>query len=113
MKEALVILNSCDQGLFEGVIADITLLNIDYIASSQSKEIKEFIAIVNQTFSVVGADNAMFGLALDLPNDDLEDSIQYLCAKTSSCNIIITNDRSFYKGKIKVLDSKAFVDQFV
>ncbi len=113
MQEALTILNSCDQNIFKGFIADITLLNIDYIASKQSKEIKEFLKIINKTFSVVGADNDMFTLALDLDNNDLEDNIQYLCSKVSTCDVIVTNDKKFYKGDMKVVSSQDFVDQYI
>ncbi len=108
-----MILNSCDQNIFRGFIADITLLNIDYIASKQSREIEEFLKIINKTFSVIGADNDMFTLALDLDNRDLEDNIQYLCSKVSACDIIVTNDKDFYKGDVKVVNSQAFVDQYI
>ena len=113
LREALAILNSCDQKFFRGFVADITLLNIDYIASRQSKEIKDFLTVINKTFTVIGADNDMFELALDLDNSDLEDNIQYLCSKASHCNTIVTNDKNFYKGNINVLSSKAFVAQYI
>lgn len=108
-----MILNACDQGIFRGFIADITLLNIDYIASKQSKEIKAFLKIINKTFSVIGADNELFALALNLDNSDLEDNIQYLCAKVSTCDVIVTNDKKFYKGDMKVVNSQAFVDLYM
>ncbi len=108
-----MILNSCDQNIFRGFVADITLLNIDYIASKQSREIEEFLKIINKTFSVIGADNDMFTLALDLDNRDLEDNIQYLCSKVSACDVIVTNDKDFYKGDMKVVNSQAFVDQYI
>jgi predicted nucleic acid-binding protein len=113
MQEALIILNACDQNIFRGYIADITLLNIDYIASKQSKEIKEFLKIINKSFSVIGADNELFTLALDIDNNDLEDNIQYFCAKVSACDVIVTNDKKFYKGDMKVVSSQAFVDQYI
>ena len=41
--ESTLILNSCHQKLFEGYIADITLLNIDYVASKQTKDLRDFL----------------------------------------------------------------------
>lgn len=113
MQDALSILNSCDQNIFRGYAADITLLNIDYIASKQSKSMRDFLRVVNQTFTIMGADNEMFNLGLQLNNDDLEDNIQYLCAKTIDCKVIVSNDKKFYKGDIEILSSSAFVSQYI
>ncbi len=113
IPDALAILNSCDQNIFRGYIADITLLNIDYIASKQSKNIRDFLLVANQTFTILGADNEMFDMGLQINNSDLEDNIQYLCAKASGCSIIITNDKKFYKGDIKILSSNVFVNQYI
>lgn len=112
-EEALIILNSCNKNLFNGYVADITLLNIDYIASKQIKEIKDFLKVVNESFNVVGADNQIFAKALMLDNTDLEDNIQYLCSLENDCELIITNDKEFYKGRVKVLSSKDFIYQYL
>lgn len=112
-EEALIILNSCNQNLFNGYVADITLLNIDYIASKQVKEVEDFLKVVNESFNVVGANNQMFAKALMLDNSDLEDNIQYLCSVENDCELIITNDKGFYKGAIKVLSSSDFVNIYL
>lgn len=112
-EEALVILNSCNENIFTGFVADITLLNIDYIAFKQVKDVKEFLKVVNETFKVVGADNEIFKLALNLDNNDLEDSVQYICAKKNECKVIVTNDKTFYTGNIKVLNSRDFINEYI
>ena len=48
--EARKILNGVANGVFEGVVCDITLLNIDYIASKQTKDLRGFLQIVNSIF---------------------------------------------------------------
>ena len=103
------ILNQCYQRVFDGYVADITLLNIDYVASKQSKEIRSFLELINEAFTVVGADNAIFSQAFDINNNDLEDTVQYLCAKAKGCEVIVSNDKRFYRGEIKVLDSVSFI----
>ncbi len=111
--EASMIFNSCYENVLEGYIADITLLNIDYIASKQTKNIYEFLKLLNNTFIIIGFDNKMFDLALKIDNNDLEDSVQYICSKNSDCEIIITNDKNFYKEDITVLSSKEFVKEYL
>lgn len=112
-EEAVVILNACSQNIFQGCVCDITLLNIDYIASKQVKNIHNFLKIVNENFTIVGLDNVMFAKALDIDNSDLEDNAQYICAKKNSCHLIISDDRAFYRGDVIVLSSKDFVKKYM
>jgi len=112
-KEALYILNAIAEGLFEGVILDITLFNIDYIAKKQVKDIREFLETVNGIFKIVGADNDHITKALELKNRDLEDNLQYILAKENGCKIIITNDKDFIKNDLKILSSKEFIDNYL
>ena len=112
-ENSLIILNSIEKDLFRGFISDITLLNIDYIASKQVKDIKDFLILLNNVFTVVGANNVIFKEALAINNKDLEDNVQYVCAKSCNCDCIITNDKKFYQGKIKLLNSKTFINQYI
>ena len=107
------ILNSCAAGRFQGVICDITLLNIDYVASKQTKDLRNFLKIVNDTFGVIGVDNILFANALEIDNGDLEDSVQYVCAKKSDCSVIVTDDKSFYQGDIAIIGSEDFTVKYL
>jgi len=111
VKEAIIILNSIDRGVYEGVILDITLINIDYISRKQQVDAKDFLKILVQDCKVVGADNNLSMEALNLDNSDFEDSLQYICAKNSGCEYIISNDKKFYHGEIEVLSSSEFVNK--
>jgi len=111
--ESTQILNACAGGVFEGCVADITLLNIDYIARKQVKRLDPFLKTVTDVFVIVGADNALFDQALTIGHDDLEDTVQYLCAQAHRCDVIISNDKDFYQGDIPVMTSGAFVDQYL
>jgi predicted nucleic acid-binding protein len=77
-ETSLMILNAIEKGIYEGFVADITLLNIDYIASKQIKNITPFLEHLNHVFTVVGADNTAFTKALALQTNDLEDAMQYI-----------------------------------
>ncbi|MEY4504098.1 MAG: hypothetical protein RL154_391 [Pseudomonadota bacterium] len=112
-QESVIILNAIEKNIFSGVVLDITILNIDYIAKKQVKDIKEFLALINSLFEVVGASNKEIKEALSISNSDLEDSLQYVCAKHSKCKLIISNDKNFVKTDIKTLSSKEFVEQYL
>ena len=112
-EEALIVLNAVERSLFEGVILDITLLNIDYIAKKQVKDVRQFLVVINNLMTVQGADNENIGDALDIENNDLEDSVQYIIAKNNVCDLIITNDKNFYKANIPVLSSLEFVNKYI
>jgi predicted nucleic acid-binding protein len=109
--KALLIFNAIESRLFSGVILDITVLNIDYIANKQLKDVKEFLKLVNKHFEVVGATNEMIEQALRIDNKDLEDNLQYLSAINSKCEIVITNDKSFYTKDIETVSSSEFVER--
>ncbi|WP_187647549.1 type II toxin-antitoxin system VapC family toxin [Nitrosophilus labii] len=113
-NEALEILNTVEKGEFSGYILDITILNIDYVAKKQLKNIKEFIKLLSDTFEIVGADNEIIQKALSLENEDFEDSVQYIVAKNLNCDVIITNDKGFIKsGNIEILSSKQFFEKYI
>jgi len=112
-NEATVILNAVSKRLFDGVLLDITLLNIDYIAKKQIVDIRKFISTINNLFDVVGATNEMFTEAMDIENIDLEDNLQYISAKKYKCDVIITNDKNFCQGDIEILTSSEFIIKYI
>jgi predicted nucleic acid-binding protein len=112
-KDAMQILNACGIKRFDGYVADITLLNIDYIANKQVTDLKKFIKTIIDVMEVVGADNHLFSKALELDNSDLEDNVQYVCAKETMCEVIVSNDKKFYRGRVEVLRSDEFVARYI
>ena len=112
-KEALLILNAIEKGIFKGYILDITILNIDYIAKKQIKDIRNFLNLINRVFTIKGASNEQIANALDIENSDLEDNLQYITAQQNQCQVIITNDKKFYSKDIKVLSSVDFVAKYL
>jgi len=82
---------------------------INYPAAS----IGEMSLIINQTFTVVGADNKMFDMALKIDNNDLEDAVQYVCAYVGQCSLIVSNDKKFHKRSIEVLGGAEFMKRYV
>ncbi len=112
-QESTLILNAIEKTVFDGVVLDITILNIDYVAKKQVKEIKDFLVLINSLFEVVGASNKTIKEALAIPNNDLKDNLQYVCAKHSKSEIIISNDKNFIKTDIQTLSSREFVEMYL
>jgi len=112
-SNATQVLNACANGQFNGYVADITLLNIDYVARKQVKDVKLFLETIVDTFVIVGADNITFTEAFKIDNNDLEDSVQYLCAKQHECEVIVSNDKDFYRGETAVLSCSEFMQLYV
>jgi predicted nucleic acid-binding protein len=111
-KEATQIFNAVSKNIYSGVILDITILNIDYIAKKQVKDIRNFLKVINDNFTIIGASNETIKKALNMSNKDLEDNLQYINAKEYECKVIITNDKSFYSKDIEVLSSVEFIVKF-
>jgi len=112
-RYALMIFNAIEGKVFEGVILDITILNIDYIANKQAKNLKEFLLLVNRNFTVKGASNFLIEKALTINSSDLEDNLQYVVAKNSKVELIVTNDKKFYKGSLTTMTSQEFANRYL
>ena len=107
--EAEQILRAVIDGQFKGYVADISLINIAYIARKQHSSVEKLLQVMINHYTILGADNKLFRQAISLDNSDLEDNVQLLLADQASCKIIITNDLGFPNENIPVLSSSEFV----
>jgi len=108
-KSARKIFECIENNNFSFYLADITLMNIDYIAKKEISEIRDFLNYINNNCIICGGSNRSFKNALNIKNKDLEDNLQYCLALEQACDYIITNDKSFLKKDIKVISSEDFV----
>ena len=44
---------------------------------------------------------------------DFEDTLQYILAKNSSCDSIVSNDKNFFSQEMPLYTSKEFVKRFL
>ncbi len=110
--QAKKILQFVQNGTYQGYVADITLLNIDYVAKKQMQDIRQFLHFIEKNFVITGADNADMLKALVIDNRDLEDNLQAILAKKSTCDLIISNDKNFIKNSLPVFGSELFLIKF-
>lgn len=116
-----VIIKGVKNSIFDGYIASITLLNIDYIANRQKADqtkTRQFLEFINTHFKIVDSSNIDFEKAVKIDNSDLEDNIQITLALKSECNVIVTNDVQFLKlnrefDNIEIVTSQIFIDKYI
>lgn len=111
--DALDIFNGIASGKWEAVVLDITILNIDYVAKKQTKDIRKFLHLINKNFKIVGATNLQIAQALEIENHDLEDNVQYVSAIENGCEVIVSNDANFYTKELEVLTSAIFKKRYI
>lgn len=106
-EAAGAILEKISKGIYEGVVADITLLNIGYVAKNRQL-VHEFIQKISDDFLVIGADNSVFQEALAMGNPDLEDNVQAVLAKKAECDVVLTRDLGFPYAGVAVVGYETF-----
>lgn len=68
------------------------------------EKILHFIEVIAIDFSIIHRAIVLNQNAL---NEDFEDILQYVCAKSASCERIVTNDKGFFKNDIEVVSIKS------
>ena len=83
-----------------------------YVASKKidfkivTKELEKILTFVNIVPIDINIINKAIAISKEKNHKDLEDILQYVCAKESSCEVIVTNDKSFYNDGIKLIGTK-------
>ena len=97
-------------------ISDITIANIAYILRKEFSilGLKQILLEIEKEFNIIGANNFIIKKSLQSNFQDIEDSIQYFCAKSINCNLIITNNiKDFKFANIDIIDSISFFNKYV
>lgn len=95
------------------VISEDILTNVFYIEKDKIKTLN-FFKKVQQNWIISPFGNTVISDALNLSltkNLDLEDALQCLCAKNNNCEILITNDTSFYNCGLKIQTPSEFINE--
>lgn len=77
-----------------------------YVASKRREHFKLLTDLEKllELVHVIPIDAPLIKKAIKITKDttanDLEDVLQYVCAKSVSCNLIVTNDKKFYQGTL-------------
>lgn len=88
------------------IISEDMLSTIFYI-DKNNKKVLEFFKFIIDNWEVVSFGKSVIKEAISLctnnPDQDLEDTLQCLCAKENNCEYLITNDSNFVSCGIKII----------
>jgi len=107
LKQNLDLYTSCD-----------LITTIYYVVSKQNKtKALEEVQRINNFCHVIEFSNSDIKQTCDLmledsDYNDLEDTVQYLLAKKSQCDLIVSNDENFVSKNIKLISSSDFCNEF-
>jgi predicted nucleic acid-binding protein len=103
---------ACEQGLCEGYITPLTLVNIFYLAQKQLRKQKARKLVIDtlSVFQVASLGFSEMENALSLPLDDYEDAVQLAGALASGLDAIVTrNEKDFRGASIQILAPEALL----
>ena len=95
-------------------ISSTTILNAIYIARKKLKDVKADVFALKKKFNVISTTDEILELSFQSNFKDFEDGVQYFCAKSVNCDLIITdNKKDFIYSNIEVMDSIEFYNKFI
>lgn len=75
----------------------LSYANMGFILRQHPKEeIYALIGLMREDVTVLPMDGVQLDAGLALRADDIEDALQYQCAKAANCDVIITNNKKDY-----------------
>lgn len=106
--------SAIEQGMTLVTTCDI-VTTVYYITAKSNNAAKALDALeqVNDMFEIVPFGNAELQQAISLMRDDadykdLEDTVQYVLAMQSGCDVVLTNDAGFVAKTLMVVGSEDF-----
>ena len=94
--DGALLYTSCD--IFTTVYY-IASKKLDYqTVISELEKILTIVGIIPIDIDII---NKSVSISKAKSHKDLEDILQYVCAKNCGCNLIVTNDKNFYSPNIK------------
>jgi predicted nucleic acid-binding protein len=115
-EESIIILNYLISNSIKIYTSCDLITTVYYILSNKNKEdALSSIEYLNQLCSIIEfSNNELRQTCKLMRNDttfkDLEDTIQYVLAKNTKCDLIISNDKKFSSPDIELLNTKQFIE---
>lgn len=112
VDDAADILQLGEDGKIELVVSFLTMANTAYIARKghTQEQLYAIMADLSAMFRTLYMDEKQLRQALEQPATDLEDMLQYQCAKANLCDVIVTrNTKHFAFAEIPVLTPAVFL----
>lgn len=115
-ESANAILSACDYKDIDGFVSFLTVANTAYILKKGRTE-KEMVKVLREILdglTILTMDNSQVELAYEVDAPDFEDVLQYECAKSGGCDIIVTSNVKHFKfcKDIEVISTENYAQQF-
>jgi predicted nucleic acid-binding protein len=112
-KVAIALFDYLVKAKHQIVISEDMITTIFYLSKTEKLQALRFLKSIQDKWLVLPFGKKTINQALDLSlekNLDLEDTLQCLCAKNNQCDVLITNDISFYNCEIKIQTASEFLN---
>ncbi len=112
--DSIRVIHMCEDGYAEGIVTSKTISDVYFFLQKQiknEKKVRVLLRRIMSIFTVCDYTSQAMMDALDLENADYEDATAATCAKAEKCNMIITRNKTHFKGTgIKCLTPEEFVN---
>lgn len=115
VEEASSILQLGEEGHVCLKTSFLTMANVAYVARKGrlQTELYELMRGLSEMIEVLKMDEKQFQEALSIISTDFEDVLQFVCAKTFECDVIVTRNKKDFKfSSITVLSPEEFLSSF-
>ena len=102
-------------GAIEVCASYLSYANMGYILRHHPKEeIYSLISMMREDVLVLPADSEQLDAGLAIHADDIEDALQFQCAKAAGCDVIITNNGKDFAEfcDLPYMTATEFLDQW-
>lgn len=98
--EACLLLDLARRGIIQACVAPITYTTVSFLLHRYGKEqVHEMLQRLSSGVEVLPMDAVQFHKAMAYgPVRDFEDMMQYQCAASGGCEVIVTGDRKGFEG---------------
>lgn len=115
VEEASSILQLGEEGQVSLTTSFLTMANVAYVARKgrNQAELYELMRGLSEMVEVLRMDEKQFQEALSIISTDFEDVLQFVCAKTFECDVIVTRNKKDFKfSTIRILSPEEFLSSF-
>lgn len=111
-RQAMDIFQLGEDGKIRLCVSFLTMANVAYVARKHrsKEELYSYLRDFASLFEILNMDDSQYKNALEEVVSDFEDMLQYQCAKTHACDVIITNNtKHFNFSELPVLTPDLFL----
>ncbi len=109
MQRRMKLYTSCD------IATNIYYITAKYTTKANALDALEYVKNIAEIipFGEMELSQAIALMRQDSDYNDFEDTIQYILARNTHCDVIVTHDARFVSKEIECLSAEAFVERYL